>query len=183
MSTEIKSTVAPVKPVVKVKIITGSAEIMKSINSISTRGKALDTLIHDTACSILAHIHEHREVSLLNKLLTALPNSARKNALRDWFNAYGECEYDQSTKAFTFLKNAETYQEEAEQTPFWEFKPEPAYTPFDADKALKDLIKKIAAHTAKQNELDCLTISESTLAEAQAVLSAHVAKETTEATA
>lgn len=134
------TTTAPtVKPLV---LIVGSDEIMKSIKSIATRGKALDESIHLTACSILAHVHQHREVSLMNKLITAMPKSARKNAIIDWCTTFGEMAWDGKQKAVVFVKDSTTYQDKAEACPFWSFKPEPEYHAVDLDAAIAKLVKQ-----------------------------------------
>lgn len=132
----------------KLVLIKGTDAITKSIKSVETRGKALDNLIHLTACSILAHVHEHREVSLANKLLNALPKSGRKNALIAWFEAYGEMLFDGKDKEMKFCKDTTTEQDKAELDPFWKFVPEPAYHALDLNAAVAKLVKE----AIKRNE-------------------------------
>ena len=126
----------------KLELVKGNEAIMKNIKSIETKGKALDALIHLTACSILMHVHEHREVSLVNKLVQAMPKSSRRNALIEWFETFGEMQYDTKDKEFKFQKDSATRINEAEALPFWEFKPEPAYHAIDLKAALAKLVKQ-----------------------------------------
>lgn len=65
------------------------ATIEKAIVTVAKTGKALDDLIQMTGLSILNHIQQHGEASLLVKLYTALPRGARKKALLDWSCKYG----------------------------------------------------------------------------------------------
>jgi hypothetical protein len=113
--------------------------------------KEMDKKIHLLACSILDHVHIHRETSLIAKLLNAIAASTRKNALIEWFKAHGECEWNARNKCFDFMKNAETLQAEAEALPFWEFKPElkPKYNEIDFDKSLEDLLKRAIKRQAE----------------------------------
>lgn len=65
------------------------ATIEKAIVTVAKTGKALDDLIQMTGLSILNHISQHGEASLLVKLFTAMPRGARKKALLDWSVKYG----------------------------------------------------------------------------------------------
>ncbi len=142
------------KPVISVKLVTGKENIMKAIKEISVTGKTLEVLIHNTACSVLAHIEKHREVSLANQLVEAIPNLARKNALRDWFVSFGQLVFDEETKLLTFKKTKKTNQAEANQNPFWLFKPEAEYKPFDLNAAITNLVSIAKARQEKGNKKD-----------------------------
>jgi hypothetical protein len=141
-------------PVIKIKLITGSTELLKAIADVNLKGKALETLIHTVAVSILVHVEKHREVSLANKLIEAVPNLARKNALRDWFIAFGKMTYDKETQVMVFSKTATTNDKDATQNPFWTFKPESEYVPFDLIAATNNLIKIAETKLNKGNKQD-----------------------------
>ena len=147
-------TVKKETPVIKVKLITGNAELLKAITDVSVTGKKLETLIHTVAVSILVHIEKHREVSLANKLIDAIPNLARKNALRDWFIAFGKMSYDKETQVMMFKKTGVTDSDKATQNPFWLFKPEAEYVPFDLIAKINDVIKLAEAKSNKPNKQD-----------------------------
>lgn len=124
------------------KIIEGAKAIDTAIKSIATRGKSLERDIHVAAVSCLMHADQHGDVTLAQKLVDAVPQLARKNALRDWFLAHGKFSYDMEGKVLTYNKKGVTLQEDAINTPFWEFKPEPEYKPFDMQAAVLQLVAR-----------------------------------------
>ena len=132
----------------KFKLLDGTKAINTAIDSIKTRGKSLDKDIHQAAVSCLDHAEQHGDITLAEKLVKALPNSSRRNALRDWFMAYGKFNYDMKSKGFTYDKEAVTNLEQAIVTPFWEFKPEIEYVPFN----LKEQITRILVKAEKAIE-------------------------------
>ena len=128
---------------ITVNVITGADAIGKAITSISTRGKAMDKLIHTVAVSTLIHADKHGDITLANKLLAAMPKTARSNALKDWFITFGKFSYDEKNKALAYNKAATTQTVKATNTPYWEFKPEAKYVPFDAATFLSQAIKRV----------------------------------------
>lgn len=124
------------------KLIEGKTAIDTAIKSIATRGKSLEKDIHVAAVSTLAHADAHGDITLANKLIDAVPQLARKNALRDWYIAHGKFSYDAVNKAMTFNKKATTKLAQAIATPFWEFKAEVAYVPFDMQAAVLQLVQR-----------------------------------------
>ncbi len=83
-----------------------------------------------------------------------MPNLARKNALRDWFITFGKMSYDKETQVMVFKKTGKTNETEATQNPFWLFKPEAEYVPFDLIEATIKLIKLAEAKANKANKQD-----------------------------
>lgn len=145
-----KETLTATKSVpVQIKILTGADTIKAAIASINKRGKAFDKDVHIAAVSCLVHADKHGDITLANKLIEALPASQRKNALRDWFLAFGKFNYDAQNKVFTFNGEATTQAAEAINTPFWEFKPEAVYVPFNAVAFLNSAIKRVENAAAK----------------------------------
>lgn len=124
------------------KMIEGAKAIDTAIKSIATRGKTLERDIHVAAVSSLNHAELHGDITLAQKLVDAVPTMARKNALRDWFLAHGKFSYDVENKTLTFNKKGVTLLQEAIDTPFWEFKPEPEYKPFDINAAVQQLVAR-----------------------------------------
>lgn len=133
---------ARVVPVVQVRITEGVEAITKNIMTIEKAGKALETLIHDTAMSTLVHADKHGDVTLANKLIEAIPSLVRKNALRDWFQAYGKFGFDEETNTLTFKKAKKTEQDTAGQNPFWSFKAEAKYVPFVLSAEIIKLVQR-----------------------------------------
>lgn len=141
--------------------------IVLAIASIKTRGAKLDNDIQLTGLSILAHIQQHREVSLFGQLYDAMPKGSRKNALLKWAVAFGaiSVNMDKDTcKAQPFLFNKERADSEAGSNlqgatdkPWFTFKPEA--TPRDAFnleatiKALQELLaKQVKAGTISKTD-------------------------------
>ena len=139
----------------KLTLLIGAAVIGKAIVSIQTRGKKFEKDVHIAACSVLNHVQLHGDITLANNLIKAVPTLARKNALRDWFMAFGKLSYDAKNKTMTYDKTKVTLQDEANETPFWEFKPEAEYVPFDLTAAIQNILnraKKAAEHGDKLDE-------------------------------
>lgn len=123
-------------------ILDGAKAIEKAIVSIASRGKTLERDIHKAAVSCLNHADLHGDITLANKLVEAVPTMSRKNALRDWFMAFGKFGYDAQNKALSYAKGGVTLLDDAIETPFWAFKPEAEYVPFDITKAVTQLIQR-----------------------------------------
>ena len=136
----------------KMKLLKGTDAIQKAIASILTRGKKLDRDIHVAGVSCLQHIEEHGDVTLLNRLVGAMPKGSRVNALREWAGCYGRVKFNNETHCFDYcLKRAVTLLDEAIETSWIEFKPEPQYKTLNLSDELTKLIKKAydRADTAK----------------------------------
>lgn len=133
-----------------------AAEITKAIASIQKRGVTLQNDIHKTALSCLKHVEMHGDITLANRLLDAMPGMGRKNALADWFVAFGKftASEDEKNGLLAYSSDKETMLSEATATPFWEFKPEPKWVPFDFDKAVTAVLKKAETARKKGQELD-----------------------------
>lgn len=124
------------------KMLDGAKAIDTAIKSIATRGKTLERDIHIAAVSCLNHADLHGDITLAQKLVEAVPSLARKNALKDWFLAHGKFSYDMENKALTYNKKGVTLLQEAIETPFWVFKPEAEYKPFDINAAVAQLVQR-----------------------------------------
>jgi hypothetical protein len=125
------------------KLIEGAAAIDKAITSISTRGKKLDRDIWQAAVSAMAHHAQHGDVTLVNRLVEAMPKGSRVNALREFIMAHGKVGWHEEKKVFVHDKEGTFDLEGALSVSWVEFKPEPAYVPFDAEAALRALMKKV----------------------------------------
>jgi hypothetical protein len=65
-----------------------AGEITTAIGRIATTSKALQSDIHTTAVSTLAHIRDHGDTTLAVRLLDALANGQRLNALAFWYSRF-----------------------------------------------------------------------------------------------
>ena len=110
-------------------LIAGSASIKSAIDSIARRGKKLDRDIQVAALSAMQHHVEHGDVTLINRLVEAMPKGSRVNALRAFIETFGAVRYDTDEKNFVHVKGATFRLDEAMQVMWSEFKPETAYQP------------------------------------------------------
>jgi hypothetical protein len=137
------ATTAPAQPVVAtVKLLVGEKAIKDALASIYRRGQTLQMDIHQAACSVLAHVEKHSDIRLITDLLAAMPEAARKNALRDWYVAFGPVTFDGDTPVF--VKGGRVDMKGAMLSPFWSFSPEKPYEAVDVAKLLDSVIKKLA---------------------------------------
>lgn len=135
------STTKASKP--QFKLIEGTTAINKAIDSIETRGKRLDRDIWVAAVSAMAHHAKHGDVTLVNRLVSAMPKGSRVNALREYIMAFGKVAWSEENKTFVHDKEGTFDLEGALGVSWVEFKPEPEYVPFDAGAALRQLMKKV----------------------------------------
>ena len=124
------------------KLFTTQADIVTAIESIRTTGKKLDQMIQVAACSIIAHVDKHGDITLINTLVDAMPKGSRVNALRDFITNFSKGTYDEATKVFKFDKTKKTDQAGAEAIMWTEFAPEKPYVAFDLSVLLAGLLKK-----------------------------------------
>ena len=126
----------------KLTLPVGAAAITAGIEKhLKVRSK-LDTELHVLACSALDHVSKHNDPSLLNKLVSGLSGNIRTNALRDWAVAHGNVVYDEKTKTLAYSKGKVADIPTAMAVPFWEFKPEAPYKPFDFSTELAKFIAR-----------------------------------------
>lgn len=134
------------------KIIKGAALIAKAILSISNRGAKLDGDIHLAGVSVLAHVTEHGDTTLADKLVQAMPKGSRKLALVEWMLAHGQvsvldAKAAKETGRVFAIDRAKTYDEAGAIATSWvEFRKEPEVsTAFDAGAAVAAVMKRLTA--------------------------------------
>jgi hypothetical protein len=123
------------------KLISGMPNIDRAIAMLHTKGQKLQAECHVLACSVLAHVAEHGDVRVVAKFLNAMPEAARVNALRAWFEHYGPVAFEKNQPAF--VKGKKSYIGDAMAMPFWKFKAEPEYQAVDVVKMLQATVKKL----------------------------------------
>lgn len=152
---------------IKATLIVGTAEINKAIDSIVNRGKKLDDSIQLAGLSILSHIEEHGDVTLLNRLVVVFPKGSRRNAFAEWALAHGKVQLNtgdnKKETPFLYDKSRTTKLEAAEAKAWTEFKPE-----VDVDQVF-DFNKMLAALLSKADKAKNLEGAE-TLAKIKAAL-------------
>ena len=154
-------TKATTTPKTAMKLLTGAAAINTAITSIAKRGKLFERDLHTVAVSTLQHAMQHGDITLANKLIAALGKSQRTNALRDWYINFGPFAYDATTRAMTFVKGSnKTDIKPAMALPFWEFKQEAAYIPFDMQAAIISLVKRADKAMQHGDKVDKATLAQ-----------------------
>ena len=124
--------------------------IHKAIASVLKRGVSLQKDIHVVACSILRVWNTSgdvsKAVSQTNALVEAMPGMSRKNALKSWVEAHAGFVWNTDENQFVYnAKRTKIADDDVRQgidTPFWDFKPEPEYKPFDLEKVLDAVIDR-----------------------------------------
>lgn len=134
------------------KLITDAKAIDIAIKSIQSRGSKLAKDIHICAVSCLAHIDKHGDITLLNRLMAALPGGWRSNAIKAWSEDHGKVNWDNTQKAFVYDKSKVSNLEGAIATSPEEYKPEAEYKPMDLAEAIKALIKKAKDRVNSEND-------------------------------
>lgn len=114
------------------KLLT-KAELPKAIDSITKRGRILDTDIHQAACSAIAIKGEQGDTMFINRLYLALPKGTRAAALTAWLLQFGGVVANDGTtgkskaeQPFLHTKDKLVDVEEGMKQPWFDFKPDPA---------------------------------------------------------
>ncbi len=128
-------------------------QMTKAINSIKARGAKLETDIHICGVSVLAHADKHGDTTLCDRLVQAMPNGVRRNALVSWMLAWGSIakldtrddkEAIAAGRLFKKDKSKKFDQASAEGESWTAHKPEPhPLTVFDAQKAVHGVLARI----------------------------------------
>jgi hypothetical protein len=125
----------------KITLYVGTAAIDKAILSLHKRGQALQNEMHKIALSVLSHVNEHKDVRVVAKMLSAMPEVSRTNALRAWFENFGPVVFGEKDAVMHRPKNVNM--QAAAEMPFWKFQPEAPYQPIDVEAKLAALIKAL----------------------------------------
>ena len=138
------------------KMYTSADAIEKAITSIGNRSKTIQQDVHKAACSILLQWHITGDVrpvaSQFNRLIAALGEGMRANALRSWVETFGMQAYNPEDKLFVKGKATKIKEDDVKasiQEPWYSFKPEPAYKPMDFDALLVSIIKRTETRVEK----------------------------------
>lgn len=129
----------------KITIAKGATAVTAAIAKATKSGKAYELALHTAAVSCLNHVAEHNDPSLLNRLYAELSGITRKQAFAEWCLHFGNVSYNGKDKMFMYEKGKPAFIEDSVATPFWEFKPEPEFKPFDLHAAIAALLKKAEA--------------------------------------
>ena len=144
-------------------LITDTKKLNSAIESIKTAGTKLDAMVHNTGLSVMAHVAEHRNTTLIKQLYDALPRSARRKSLILWFESNMPVQITEKRDGsiaveiadlddalwMDFKANLDTRLVGADKVPYWEIKnaPNVQHAP-----TLEDVLKYIGK---KANDQKC----------------------------
>jgi hypothetical protein len=133
-------------------------EINSAVKAFQNNGRALQDEAHKIACSVLHHVASYGDIHVVRRFLDAMPDIARTNSLRKWFETFGPVTF-QGNVAY-FVKNGKTRLGDAIAKPFWRFKANEGeeYKPVDVNALLNSLIKKLESDAIKTGRDHLATI-------------------------
>lgn len=122
-------------------------EIEARIIGMHSTAQSLQTEMHVIACSALQRLGKHGDIRIVLKMLNAMPEMARKNALIDWFTAFGPIAFTEENKVLSAMhvKDGKTKLADAMAKPFWKFKANEGapYEPINFDTYISAQVKKL----------------------------------------
>jgi hypothetical protein len=141
----------------KTIIILEESKLSAAIGSIARRGANLDRDIWITGASILAHAKRHGDFSNFARLLNALPQGSRVNALVGWAQEFvplaasrdsktkiWKCSINKKSEDFVSPDRSDWLSELSLESPWWDWKKAPVTVEFDLTAliALLDKVEK-----------------------------------------
>lgn len=166
-------------------LIKGSKLIQAAIDSVARRGVKLDNDVQLAALSILAHVDEHKDTTLADRLVAALPKGARRLALVEWFVNFGKMrlldkanpdEAKRITEGAMFKYDAKrtTDMQAAAEKPWHTMRKEAdVATVFDAKASVVSLLARIKGAQTKGLTIEGKAEALAQLAELTALLKAE----------
>jgi hypothetical protein len=139
-------------------LYTTEKSIKDAINVFENNGKALQEEAHKIACSVLQHVGKYGDILVLRRFLDAMPDMARTNGLRLWFETFGPVTFKGNEAQY--VKGGKTRLGDAIAKPFWKFKTVEGstYEPIDPNTVLNALIKKFEKDAEKTQRDHSATI-------------------------
>lgn len=137
------------------ELIKDSKGINTAIAGIKSTGANLDAKIQLVALSVLAHIDQHYDVTLADRLVNAMPKSGRKLALVEFLLQHGKMTVIPASskenkaliadgRVFFFAKDKVTDLVAAEEKPWYEMRKEATpSTAFDVQAQVRSLISRM----------------------------------------
>lgn len=77
---------------------------------------------HKLACSVLRHVLQHRDTRVVLRLIQAVPDAIRVNALKQWFEAFSPVRFSEDTVSLDKHHKQTKGLGDALDKPFWKFK-------------------------------------------------------------
>lgn len=138
-------------------LYTGAANIDKAIDALHKSATKVQVEMHKIAVSVLMHVSVHKDVRvvpvMIQKLITAMPEMSRINALRAWFEHFGPVAFG-ADNGIVYTKGKVCDVKGAMRMPFWKFVPEQAYVPVNVESMFASIIKKLQTDQVKVEGVD-----------------------------
>lgn len=81
-------------------IIQDTAKLTALVTKIARASTALDATIHQALVSLLVHIRDHGDTTLMTRLFAALPKGSRLKSYFDWCEKFAPVKVDRSKDGF-----------------------------------------------------------------------------------
>lgn len=130
-------------------LIKGADNLNAAIKAVQETGQTYQKSVHQLAVSILYHVGEHGDTTVVKRFIEAMPESTRSNGLRAWFEHFGPVKFDRDapsgTEVVQFVRGKPALIGDADAKPFWKFKAHEGkpYEALDMEKWLTSVIKKL----------------------------------------
>lgn len=129
-----------------------NAQIDKRIDALAKSGQKMQNEMHKIGCSVLRRLGENGDVRQVLRFILAMPDMARTNGLRAWFEKHGPVKFVQNGEgaaayeSVVFVKDKPVLLGDAMAKPFWKFNANEGapYKPIVWDEYLDMQIKKLA---------------------------------------
>lgn len=82
------------------EIIQGSTKLNNLITAISKSSSKLDSVIHQALVSLLVHVRDHGDTTLLERLFTAVPKGSRIASYFAWCEKYAPLKVKRTKEEF-----------------------------------------------------------------------------------
>jgi len=128
-----------------------SSIINANIAKVKSLSKFRDSLVQDTLVLIHSHISATGDHTGFNRLIEAMGNGSRVNAVKLWVETFTWCVWDNKTKSFIKDHNKTMPSIELAKAALWTEVDggEKEYVPFNAENALKSLKAKLSKDAEK----------------------------------
>ena len=140
----------------KIKLYPAS-KIDARIALLHKSGQRMQNEMHRLACSVLAVVGTTKDVRVVHKFVLAMPEMARTNGLRNWFEQFApvkfitEGEGEAQVERVIFVKDGKFKLGDAMAKPFWKFsaKEGAPYEPIDLNAYVNQKIKRLGKDIEK----------------------------------
>lgn len=145
----------------KLALANSDDQFLAAIASIQRRGETVQLDIHLFLVAVASRWAGTGDVrpavKMINKLVDALPQGIRSNAIKAWVETHLGFQWDQSGMFKPGdLKHSDLAIKKLANVRWWEFKPEPDYKPMDFTASVLTLIKKADDRVRKNDPRDAI---------------------------